>query len=165
MVVRLPSPDDEFYEEDRADSRLIWGIRKRDRNQIAAAIMAGAPFGHTARELLAWHFDEDRETLWTLKFQKRGGRGRPPNEAHRKRQGLIWREIDASAPLVKDENLYIVLAPGQFDGFIQQVRENLPRKYGMNVSASEVKKLWVKYADDNFIKRSKGEEAKGGGST
>ncbi|MFO1124007.1 MAG: hypothetical protein U1E25_01090 [Methylocystis sp.] len=161
---RLPSPDDEFYNEDAADSRLIWGIRKRDSNQIAAAIMAGAPFGHTAKELLAWHFDEDAETPWTLKFQKRG-RGRPPSEAHRQRQGRIWQEIDATAPLVKDEDLHIVLAPGQFEGFIEQVRENLAKKHGMEVTASEVKKLWVEYADDNSIKRSKGGEAKGGGST
>jgi hypothetical protein len=154
-MVRLPSPDDEFYEEDKADNRLIWGLRKRDRNEIAAAIMAGAPFGHTARELLAWHFYEDSETLWALKFQKRGGRGRPPSEAHEQRRRRIWQEIDATAPLVKDEDCHIVLAAGQFDGFIEQVRENLAKKYGMKVTDSEVKKLWVKYADDNFIKRSK----------
>lgn len=164
-MARLPSPTDEFYEEDRADSQLISGLRKRDRNQIAAAIIAGAPFGHFAREQLAQHFREDAETLWALKFQKRGGRGRPPSDAHRQRQSRIWQEIGATAPLVKDEELHIILAPGQFDGFIEQVRENLAKRYGMKVTPSEVKKLWVQYADDNFIKRNKGEAAKSGGST
>jgi hypothetical protein len=151
-MVKFPSLDDESFKEAEADARLIRALEMRDLAAISAAIIAGAPHGDTAKLVLSRYFDPEEETTWVLRFRKRGGKGRPPSEQHRERQTRIYREIDVCVVLEKDGNCEMVLRPGAFEGFIQQVRDNLSAKYDMRVTASEVKAIWTRYADDTMIK-------------
>jgi hypothetical protein len=146
-MVRLPSPFDDDFKEDEADSALVKALQERDADAIARALYAGAPFSHHVRCFLGSHFEAKGETAWKLDFKKRR-RGRPESEDHRARENLIWREIEETAPMVKDEECYLVLADGRFDSFVAGVIDNLSKKHGIKVARSEVTKVWAKYAEE-----------------